>query len=60
MCRDTWVTGCRVDIARTLRPVWRNDATSRRLMRHRQSCPMTEFLFCKMPAMVDACGPDCP
>src|SRR5260370_28250743 len=39
MCRDTWVTGSRVDVARALRPVWRNDATRRRLLRQRQSCP---------------------
>src|SRR5947208_109619 len=39
MCRDTWVTGSRVDVARALRPMWRNDATRRRLLRHRQSCP---------------------
>src|SRR3981189_46930 len=39
MCRDTWVTGSRVDVARALRPVWRNEATRRRLLPHRQSCP---------------------
>src|SRR5438552_8723794 len=39
MCGDTWVTGSRVDIARALRPVWRNDTTRRRLLRHRQSGP---------------------
>src|ERR1700692_4893802 len=36
MCRDTRVTGSRVDVARALRPVWRNDATRRRLLRHRE------------------------
>src|SRR5258708_29989108 len=39
MGRDTWVTGSRVDVARALRPVWKNDASRRRLLRHRQSCP---------------------
>src|SRR5271170_4967706 len=39
MCRDTWVTGSRVDVARALRPVWRNDTTRRRLLRPRQSGP---------------------
>jgi hypothetical protein len=39
MCRDTWVTGSRVDVARALRPVWRNDTIRRRQLRHRQSGP---------------------
>src|SRR5215469_15511001 len=55
MCRGTGVTGSRVDVAGSLRSVWRNAVPRGNLLRHRQGGANNCKRECEPKHKIDSC-----